>query len=323
MLSRVTLVGRKPYSEDSFMRLTAVVLFLISSLITVEAQTKTIAERLGYPPDSKLLIIHADDLAVAHSEDAASFDALDKHAATSASIMVPCPWLTEVAAYANAHPDADLGLHLTLTAEWKSYRWGPMESKDRVPTLLDPSGNLWPDVEPAVRNIKADEAEREIRAQIARAESMGIHPTHLDSHMGTLFAKPELFAVYVKVAHEYKLPFLAVRGPQAPAALLSLLSPSDIVLDSLVMADPSISSANWKNFYTTAIQNLKPGVTEIIVHLGHDDAELQAVTIDHPDYGAAWRQRDYDAVTSPEFKQALEQNHIILIHWKDLKKLLQ
>jgi chitin disaccharide deacetylase len=305
------------------MRLTPVVLFLLSSLITVEAQTKTIAERLGYPPDSKLLIIHADDLAVAHSEDTASFDALDKHAVTSASIMVPCPWLTEIAAYAKDHPDADLGLHLTLTAEWKSYRWGPVESKDRVPTLLDPSANLWPDVEPAVRNIKPDEAEREIRAQIARAESMGIHPTHLDSHMGTLFAKPELFAVYVKVAHEYKLPFLAVRGPQAPAALLSLLSPSDIVLDSLVMADPSINSANWKNFYTTAIQNLKPGVTEIIVHLGHDDAELQAVTLDHPDYGAAWRQRDYDAVTSPEFKQALEQNHIILIHWKDLKKLLQ
>jgi len=301
----------------------SIALLIAASSLPAFAQTKTIAERLGYPPDSKLLIIHADDLAVAHSEDAASFDVLDKHAATSASIMVPCPWLTEVAAYAKDYPDADLGLHLTLTAEWKSYRWGPVESKDRVPTLLDPSGNLWPDVEPAVRNIKPDEAEREIRAQIARAESMGIHPTHLDSHMGTLFAKPELFAVYVKVAHEYKLPFLAVRGPQAPAALLSMLSPSDIVLDSLVMAAPSINSANWKNFYTTAIQNLKPGVTEIIVHLGHDDAELQAVTLDHPDYGAAWRQRDYDAVTSPEFKQALEQNHIILIHWKDLKKLLQ
>jgi predicted glycoside hydrolase/deacetylase ChbG (UPF0249 family) len=306
-----------------FTKLAIAILIALSTRTSALAQTKTIAERLGYPANSKLLIVHADDLAVAHSEDSASFDALDKHAATSASIMVPCPWLTEVAEYAKAHPDADLGLHLTVTAEWKNYRWGPVESKDKVPSLLDPSGSLWPEVDAAVRNITPDEAERELRAQIEHAVSMGIHPTHLDSHMGVLFARPELFAVYVKVAHEYKLPFLAVRGPQAPAALLSMLTDKDIVLDSIVMADPSVSPANWKAFYTSAIKNLKPGVTEIIVHLAHDDAELQAIAVDHPDYGAAWRQRDYDVVTSPEFKQALEENHIILIHWQDLKKLLQ
>jgi len=301
----------------------AVAILLITSPVSSSfAQTKTIAERLGYPRDSRLLIIHADDLAVAHSEDAASFDALDQHAVTSASIMVPCPWLTEVAAYAKAHPDADLGLHLTLTAEWKSYRWGPVESKDKVPSLLDPSGNLWPEVEPAVRNLKADEVEREIRAQIEHAASVGIHPTHLDSHMGVLFARPDLFAVYVKIAREYKLPFLAVHTPDAPPALLSLLSDRDVVLDALVIADPSVGAANWKTFYSTAINNLKPGVTEIIVHLGHDDAELQAVAVDHPDYGSAWRQRDYDVVTSPQFKKALEENHVILIRWMDLKKLL-
>ena len=131
----------------------------------------------GYPRDSKLLIIHADDLAVAHSEDAASFDALEKRAATSASIMVPCPWLTEVAEYAKAHPDADLGLHLTLTSEWKTYRWGPVASKDQVPSLLDSSGYLWPDSAPAKQHIKADEAEREIRAQIEKAHVHG-HPSH-------------------------------------------------------------------------------------------------------------------------------------------------
>lgn len=296
------------------------ILLITSPLI---ARTKSIAERLGYPANSKLLIIHADDLAVAHSQDAATFDALDKGAATSASIMVPCPWLTEVADYAKAHPDADLGLHLTLSAEWKSYRWGPVESKDKVPSLLDPAGYLWPEVEPAVRSIKPDEAEREIRAQIEHAVSAGIRPTHLDSHMGVLFAKPELFAVYVKVAHDYKLPFLALRGPQAPPALLSMLTEKDVILDSLVMADPSVNPANWNAFYTNAIKNLKPGLTEIIVHLAYDDAEFQAVAVDHPDYGSAWRQRDYDVVTSPEFKKALEENHVILIHWKDLKQLVQ
>src|SRR5437763_5320341 len=169
---------------------------LMMSLVTpMLGQDKTVAERLGYPAGSKLLIIHADDLAVAHSVNSASFDALDKNAVTSASIMVPCPWLTEVAQYAKAHPDADLGLHLTLTSEWKTYRWGPVESKDKVPSLLDGSGYLWPDTEPAKQHIKADEAELEIRAQIEKAMSLGIHPTHVDSHMGVLFERPDLFAV--------------------------------------------------------------------------------------------------------------------------------
>jgi predicted glycoside hydrolase/deacetylase ChbG (UPF0249 family) len=287
------------------------------------AQTKTIAERLGYPADSKLLIIHADDLAVAHSEDAASFDALDQRAVTSASIMIPCPWLLEVAAYAKAHPDADLGLHLTLTSEWKNYRWGPVASKDQVPSLLGATGYLYPDTPQAVGALKPAEVEREIRAQIDRAIALGIHPTHVDSHMGTLFSRPDLFAIYVKVAHEYKLPFLAFIAPDTPTALSSVLSDKDVLLNSVVIADPSIRPADWKTFYLNAIKNLKPGVTEIIVHLGHDDAELQAITLDHADYGAAWRQRDYDVVTSPEFKQALAENHVIPIQWKDLKKLLQ
>lgn len=298
------------------------ILFLTFAAISLQAQTKTVAERLGYPADSKLLIIHADDLAVAHSVDAASFDALNKNAITSASVMVPCPWLNEVAAYAKDHPNADLGLHLTLTSEWKIYRWGPVESKNKVMSLLDSSGYLWPETVQAASNLKPEEAEREIRAQIERAVALGIHPTHLDSHMGVLFSRPELFAVYVKVAHEYNLPFFSVRIPGISNQLLALLSDKDVVLDSFVMANPAVRLGEWKDFYGNAIRNLKPGLTEMIVHLGHDDAELQAVTLDHPDYGSAWRQRDYDFVTSPEFKKALEENHVVLVKWKELKKLL-
>lgn len=307
------------------MRLTdslILILAFLSPLNNALGQTKTIAERLGYLSDSKLLIIHADDLAAAHSEDAASFDALGRNAVTSASIIVPCAWLTEVADYAKTHPDADLGLHLTLTSEWKTYRWGTVESKDKVPSLLDPSGYLWPTEDVAAQHIRADEVEREIRAQVERALTAGIHPTHLDSRMGTLFTRPDLFGVYVKVAHEYKLPFLAVRSANAAAAMLSQISDKDVILDALVVANPRVKPADWKNFYLGAIRDLKPGLTEIIVHLGHDDAELQAVMVDHPDYGAAWRQRDYDAVTSPEFNKALEENHVILVKWKDLQKLL-
>jgi chitin disaccharide deacetylase len=300
----------------------AAALILVFAAGVAHAQNKTVAQRLGYPADSKLLIVHADDLAVAHSVDTASFDALNKNAVTSASIMVPCAWLTEVASYAKDHPDADLGLHLTLTSEWKVDRWGSVESKDKVTSLFDPSGYLWPETVSAARNLKPEEAEREIRAQIERAVALGIHPTHLDSHMGVLFSTPELFAVYVKVAHEYKLPFLAVRIPNAPAQFFSTLSEKDVILDSVVIANTTVLANEWQDFYIKAVKNLKPGLTEMIVHLGHDDAELRAVTLDHADYGAAWRQRDYDVVTSPEFKKALEENHVILVRWKDLKKLV-
>ncbi len=285
----------------------------------LSAQSKNIAERLGHPADSKLLIVHADDLAVAHSVDSASFDALEKNAVTSASILVPCPWLTEVAEYAKAHPNADLGLHLDLTSEWNTYRWGPVESKDKVASLLNSAGTFWNQSAPVAAAAKPEEAEREIRAQVERALALGIHPTHLDSHMGTMFATPALFATYVKVAHDYHLPFLAVR---VPGTNLSALSDKDVVLDAIVIANPDLRRDQWKDFYLNAIKALKPGLTEMIVHLGHDDAELQAITVGQEAFGSAWRQRDYDVVTSPEFKQALQENHVILVRWRDLQKLL-
>ena len=289
---------------------------------TLPAQTKTIAERLGHPADSKLLILHADDLGAAHSIDAASFAGLENGAVTSASIMVPTPWIGEVAAYARAHPNADLGLHLTLTSEWEAYRWSSVESADKVSSLLDAAGTFPNDTKLVAANAKPGEVEREIRAQINRAVSLGIHPTHLDSHMGSLFATPELIATYVKVAHEYRLPFLAIKG-SALAAPEAGVTSRDVVLDALIIADEQVPRDQWKAFYLNAITNLKPGLTEIIVHLGHDDSELQAVMVNHEPYGSAWRQRDYDVMTSPEFKKALQDNHVILVTWKELQKLVQ
>jgi predicted glycoside hydrolase/deacetylase ChbG (UPF0249 family) len=289
---------------------------------TLPAQTKTIAERLGHPVNSKLLIIHGDDLAVAHSVDVASFDALDKGAVSSASIMMPTPWVTEVAAYARAHPNADLGLHLTLTSEWETYRWGSVSPADKIPSLLDSAGTFPNDEKLVAARAKPLEVERELRAQIERALALGIHPTHLDSHMGSLFTTPELMAIYVKVAHEYHLPFLALRGdPRSPPQ--AALSDKDVVLDAVVIAGPEVPRDKWKEFYLKAIADLKPGLTEMIVHLGHDDSELQAVTVNHEPYGSAWRQRDYDVMTSPEFRKALKDNHVILVTWRELQKLMQ
>jgi predicted glycoside hydrolase/deacetylase ChbG (UPF0249 family) len=295
-------------------------LLLLASTLT--AQTKNVAERLGLPANSKLLIIHADDLAVAHSVNVASFDALDKGAVSSASIMVPTPWLTEVATYAKAHPNADLGLHLTLTSEWETYRWGSVASKDMVSSLHDSDGTFPREGRAVATRAKPAEVERELRAQIDRAMQVGIRPTHLDTHMGTLFSTPEITAVYVKVAHDYRLPFLAPRGDPRTGPQ-SVFSEKDILLDAVLGAGPDVKAENWKEFYLNMIANLKPGLNELIVHLGHDDSELQAVMVGHEGWGSAWRQRDYDVVNSAEFKKALKDNNVVVVTWKELGKLVQ
>ena len=295
----------------------SVVLLLVA--VNLSAQTKTVAERLGYPADAKLLIIHADDLAVAHSEDAASFDALDKGAVTSASMLVPCPWLTEVAAYAKAHPDADLGLHIALTSEWNTYRWGPVESKDKVPSLLARTGRYGR----RLRKSRPMQNRMKPSARCGPKSSARWRWVFIRRTSTTTWGSSSVIlnfsSRYVKVAHDYHLPFLAPRFPGSE----KVLSEKDIVMDAVVIADPSVPVDHWKDFYLDAIKDLKPGLTEMIVHLGHDDAELQAVTVGQVPYGSAWRQRDYDVMISAEFKKALQDNHVILVKWKDLQKLVQ
>src|SRR5215211_6311269 len=152
----------------------------VSGAVEQQSSNKSLLERLGYPKDAKLLIIHADDLGMAHSVNAASTKSFDSGLVNSGSIMVPCPWFAEIAAYARSHAEADLGLHLTLTSEWKFLRWGPVLSKDRLTTLLDKDGYLYPTEVAAARNGAPQEIEAEIRAQIERAKAFGIQPTHLD-----------------------------------------------------------------------------------------------------------------------------------------------
>ena len=286
------------------------------------AQDPNLAQRLGYPDDAKLLIIHADDLGVTHSQNVATFEALNRGAVSSSSIMVPCPWLTEAVDYAQAHPNADLGVHLTLTSEWKTYRWGPVSPRDQVPSLLDPKGYFYSTAAEAVRHIRLEEAERELRAQVETVLKMGIHPTHLDSHMGVLFASPALVGALVKVAREYNLPFLMGRFPDAPPKTYAALEPSDVFIDRVFVPSPPIKADEWLSLYIHIVRALPPGISELIVHVAYDDAEMQAVTVDHLDFGSAWRKRDFDVMTSVEFRHALEENHVRLVTWRELGKLL-
>ena len=287
-------------------------------------EVASLAARLGYPADAKLLIVHADDLGAAHSVNAATFKAFETGLVNSGSVMVPCPWLPEVAAYARAHESADLGLHLTLTSEWKTYRWGGVLPRDRAPTLYDAEGYLYPTEAEAARALDVREAEAEVRAQIARARAFGIRPTHLDSHMRTLHQTRPLFEMLLRVAREERLPVMVSREWFAQAPFLpAALGPHGIALDHVVGADPSVRPERWAEFYAGVVRNLKPGVTELIVHLAYDDEEMRAVAQGHPDWGAAWRQRDFDFVTSEAFRRLLKEHDVKLVTWREIGRLVR
>ena len=300
----------------------ALAMFML--LADANAQEKSIAERLGYPRDAKLLIVHADDLGMAHSVNAATIKAFETGLVNSGSIMVPCPWLSEIAAFARANPQADLGLHLTLTSEWTSFRWGPVSSRDRVSSLLDKDGYFRLTESEAAAHADPKQVEIEITAQIERARALGIQPTHLDSHMGTLYQNKALFEVFLRVARSQKLPIRVARTWFARTDFLpSTLSSDDVYIDRILDINPAVPPQDWSRFYSDALKKLEPGVTEVVIHLAYDDAEMRAATVNHPDWGAAWRQRDFEFFTSDAFRKILQENQIKLITWRELGKLIK
>jgi len=302
--------------------ISVLVLFsLAGALLDAQSQDvgKSLTEKLGFPRDAKLVIVHADDVGMTHSVNAATIKALDTGLVNSASIMVPCPWFPEIAAYAKSHTDIDFGLHLTLTSERVYYRWGPVAPKDKVLSLVDENGYFHHDWSPDTR-IDPKDAEIELRAQIDRAYAMGIRPTHLDSHQYRLIANgKELFEVLLRVAHAYKLPFFVTRDWFAENPYLALsLSANDIVLDHTVTISPSVPPEKWNDFYKAALRSIQPGVTEFVIHVAYADDEMKAATRERDTWGAAWRQRDFDFFTSDEFRRLFQEQNIKLVTWRQL-----
>jgi chitin disaccharide deacetylase len=289
------------------------------------AQQKTIQERLGYSKDTKLLIIHADDIGVSQSENAASIYAMEKGSVSSGSIMVPCPWMGDIAAYARTHPNADLGLHLTLTSEWKNYKWGTVTPVNQVSSLVNANGFLYSDTDSLYLHAKPQELEKEIRAQIERAKQFGIDPTHFDSHMGSLFITPQYLQLLIEMGREYKVPVLL--NSEAFKVLYNIdlskyIGDKEVVVDKLFMAQPDDYKKGMNNFYPAIFRSLQPGLSCILLHAAYDNPEMQAVTIDHPDYGAAWRQADFNFFTSTACRNLLEQQKIKVITWKEIRDKL-
>jgi predicted glycoside hydrolase/deacetylase ChbG (UPF0249 family) len=306
---------------------------LLSTTCSVSAwaqtQANTVQERLGYPASARLLIIHADDVGMTHSENRATFEAFEKGWITSSSILVTCPWFPEVVQFAKTHPDADLGVHMAVNSEWTGFRWGPVSSVDRVSSLVDSQGYFPPLESDVIAHAKPAEVEIELRAQIERARNAGIKISHIDSHMATLIHTPEFVQVYQRLGQDYGLPTLFERSPDIPFALGTQSAPDFLknagkqgIVDRVISLDPGVDAKDWPQAYEKLLAPLKPGVYEMIVHLAYDDEEMRGATWNHPNWGAAWRQHDLDVVRSPEFQKFLRDQGFILVKWKDLARAL-
>ncbi|WP_281561618.1 polysaccharide deacetylase family protein [Thalassomonas sp. RHCl1] len=277
----------------------------------------------------RYLIIHADDAGMSHSVNMATMACLESGIVSSTSIMVPTPWFSEFADYAKKNPQHDYGVHLTLNSEWDHYRWGPVAPREKVASLIDKDGYLWDNVKQVVKHAKADEVAIELRAQIDRAKQFGIPLSHLDTHMGALLSRPDLVQVYVNLALEYALPILFLRDipPRFIKAypglatgtkrIVKTLDENNLpLLDSVLQFYGGENLAQRKENYYQALENMKAGVGQLIIHCGFDDKELRAIT-----KRASRRNGDRLIFTSQETATFLKDQNIQLLNWKQFRAM--
>lgn len=306
------------------LRKTFFILPFIFYAFSIFAQTpsESIAEKLGYPEGSKLLIIHADDAGVSHSENIATIRGLEEGVVNSASIMVPCPWFPEIAAYAKEHSKtADFGLHLTVTSEWKDYKWASTSSKNEVESLINPQGYFYHLVDSVRQHGSAMDVEKEIEAQIQKAIAFGIDITHLDAHMGAVMSTPEFIKAYIEKGREYEVPVLLNRQIPALSEMQDFeFTEKDVFVDSVYQAYPEVfNEKGMEKFYEEILNNLQPGLSCILIHLAINNEEMMAVTRDHPNWGSKWRQDDLEFFTGEKARRLLKENGIILVTWREIR----
>jgi len=290
----------------------------------ISVNSQNLAQQLGYAPDSKLLIIHADDIGVAQGVNNASFSAFQKGAINSGSVMVPCPWFLEVAEFAKKNPKYDLGLHLTLTSEWKNYKWDGISSSNEITSLLNEKGHFYPSIEEVKINATYDDVKKELRAQVNYAKNFGFNPTHLDTHMGAVLVRQDITKAYFEIGEEFRIPVLAA-SIFKDLVNLDGIDESKIVWVQKVYQksdDTPIDKENWDIFYSNVIKDIKPGLNILLVHLGDDTPELKQMMVDHPGWGAKWRALDSEVLESSTFKKLMKQENIQLVQWNQIKKVI-
>lgn len=298
---------------------------LASTMASAQNESSTYAEKLGWPKGTRALILHVDDVGMSYDTELGTIEAIEKGVANSLSVMMPTPWVPHAVEWIKASK-ADAGLHLTLTSEWKSYRWGPLAGKPAVPGLVNPQGALWPNVASVVEHATADEVEREIRAQLDRARTMGFEPTHLDSHMGTLFATEAFRERYIKVGIEQQIPVMFPGGhnfyttQSSPSRAVGAREIGERIWAGglPVLDDIHNFSYGWKtedkvDLYIDAVRGLKPGVTMMIMHCTRPTEVFGQIST-----SGTVRLGDLKAMIDPRLRKALADERIVLTTWREL-----
>ena len=291
---------------------------------TAEDQAGAVAAklaRLGHGPEARLLIVHVDDLGMCQAANTATFAALERGVATSTSLLVPCPWAFDAARYLAAHPELDVGVELALTSEWDTYRWRPLLGGGRCPSLVDEDGFLHRHHDTVIRQADLTEARAEAEAQIEQAYAWGLDPTHLVGHMGTFSSDPRYLALFVALAHQYRLP-LHLMPPRLRAERGLGSAYAQLDLAGLLSIDDRRGIALRRpealhDQLVKDLRSLRPGVTELVLHTAVDTPEVQAIT---PDWAA--RVEAYRLVTeSAEIRRRLDELGVVRIGWRPLRDL--
>jgi predicted glycoside hydrolase/deacetylase ChbG (UPF0249 family) len=290
-------------------------------------------KELGFDENDRVAVIHADDVGMCQATIPAFAELVEFGLLSSGAVMVPCPWFLEAAEYCRQNPNADMGVHLTLTSEWSTYRWGPISTRDPSSGLMDEEGDFHHRAHQAQAYADPDALQIEISAQLERALSVGIDVTHIDTHMGTL-AHPKFIPAYVQLGQQHKLPVMLPVDGESDLQELGLTKESAInatqfikqevntreliQIDRIIglrLDQPEERLAQAK----LAFGSLQPGLTHFVIHPAKDTPELRAVT------PSTWQCRvgDYETFQSDELRAYIKDIGIQVIGYRPLRKILQ
>ncbi len=309
-------------------RAVSTLLLATAALANTAIAGETWAERLGYPTGKRVLIFHANRMGVAYESNRPGEQLLDAGFLQSVAAMPPCPWFDEFAKWCRSHPGHDVGVNLTLNSHSDVYRWGPVASRENVPSLVDSDGFLWRSELQVAMMADAEEVEHEIHRQIERARSAGIRPTHLTPHLGTLLTRPDLTKIYLETAKRYWIPAVMIEMtpetikrfkdegfPLSEETIELILHCPMPKLDDLRFSPDAETYEGTREAFCEMIQELPPGLTQIVMAPADETEALKLLT-------PRWQNRVWEArlLRDSQVHEFLDKEGVMVTNWIEIMR---